>query len=93
MPSTSNNDLQFSTNPHDWLYSQACGVPVNPFDSVYDGYYIVDKNKEKKKKQQNHFGSLKLPIATIDRMASRACHYYQLNGLYTPTRATTSGTD
>jgi hypothetical protein len=48
-PSTSNNDLQFSSNPHDWLYSQACGAPVNPFDSVYGDYYIIDKNKKKKK--------------------------------------------
>ena len=43
----SNSNLQFSSDPQHWLYGQAFAGPVNPFDSIYEGYHIVDKSKTK----------------------------------------------
>ena len=56
----SNNNLQFSSDPQNWLYGQVFSGPVNPFDSCYEGYYIVDKSKTKQeegKKKKKKFGS------------------------------------
>ena len=41
----SNNNLQFSSDPQHWLYGQAFAGPVNHFDSIYEGYYVIDKSK------------------------------------------------
>jgi len=42
MPSTTTtpNERQFSSNPHDWLFGQVKGGSASHFDDVYGDYYI-----------------------------------------------------
>jgi len=48
MPSTTTAPTarQFSSNPHDWLFSQVNAGSANHFDDMYSGYYIGPKKAQ-----------------------------------------------